>query len=221
MGDIVAIDGPSGSGKSSVARAVAKELDYKYLDTGAMYRAATWQCLDEGIDLNDVDTVAKTVKKMPLSLGTNPDTEIVKMGDVDITEAIRESRISENVSAVATNKKARKFLVELQQDVVSHTKEGIVAEGRDITTVIAPQARTRILLTASEAVRMQRRGLQLDNELSQAELTKQIQERDKKDAKAADFMEAAPGVITIDSSDMDFDETVAAVLKLVKKNDNE
>ncbi|MFT4147522.1 MAG: (d)CMP kinase [Micrococcaceae bacterium] len=216
MGYIVAIDGPSGSGKSSVAKAVAQKLAFSYLDTGAMYRAATWWCLDQGIDLHDEAAVTAAVKAMPLEQSTNPNSEKLKVAGTDITQAIREPRISENVSTIATNKSAREFLVQLQQDIVSHSQEGIVAEGRDITTVIAPQAQTRILLTASPEARMKRRGLEL-NEKDTKDLEKQIIERDKKDSKAADFTTAAAGVTTIDSTDLTFDQTVDAVLQLVKQ----
>ena len=137
-----------------------------------------------------------------------------------MTEAIREPRISENVSAVATNLDARAELVRRQQEIIA-ANERIVAEGRDITTVVAPDADARILLTASEEARLRRRGLQLGGTQNDAQLATQVLARDAKDSTVVNFTEAADGVMTVDSSDLDFEQTIAAVLDAVqaaKKN---
>lgn len=208
---VIAIDGPSGSGKSSVSKAVARTLKAAYLDTGAMYRAVTYAVLACGADLSDAAAVAQAVREADLQISTDPDAELVVIAGQDVTTAIREPRITENVSAVATNLDARAELVRRQREIIAaHPR--IVAEGRDITTVVAPQAPARILLTASEEARMRRRGLELGGTQSQEQLATQVLARDKKDSTVVNFTQAADGVITVDSSDLDFEQTVAAVL---------
>ncbi|MGG5753855.1 (d)CMP kinase [Zafaria sp. Z1313] len=211
---VVAIDGPSGSGKSSVAKEAARRLGAAYLDTGAMYRAVTWHCLDAGTDLADAAAVAAAVEAADLDISTDPDVERVLIHGTDVTAAIREPRVSEAVSAVATNLDARAELVRRQRGLIAaHAR--VVAEGRDITTVVAPQAEARILLTASEEARLRRRGLQLGGTQSAADLERQVLARDAKDATVVDFTTASDGVVTLDSSDLDFEQTVRAVLGIV------
>ncbi|MFJ6419254.1 (d)CMP kinase [Paeniglutamicibacter sp. NPDC091659] len=211
---VVAVDGPSGSGKSSVSKEAARRLDAAYLDTGAMYRAVTWHALDAGTDLTDAEAVAAAVKAADLFISTDPDVELVKIHGTDVTEAIREPFVSEAVSAVATNLEARKELVARQRAIIE-AHERIVAEGRDITTVVAPDADARILLTASEEARLRRRGIQLGGTQSAAELEAQVLARDAKDSTVVNFQVAADGVATVDSSDLDFEETVTAVLAAI------
>ncbi|MDQ0095373.1 (d)CMP kinase [Paeniglutamicibacter psychrophenolicus] len=211
----VAIDGPSGSGKSSVSKEAARRLGAAYLDTGAMYRAVTWHALDAGTDLTDAAAVAAAVKAADLFISTDPDVEKVTIHGADVTEAIREPFVSAAVSAVATNLEARAELVARQRAIIAaHPR--IVAEGRDITTVVAPDAEARILLTASEEARLRRRGLQLGGTQSAAELEAQVLARDAKDSTVVNFQVAADGVVTVDSSDLDFEQTVATVLEAIK-----
>lgn len=224
-GLVVAIDGPSGSGKSSVSRAVARALGVGFLDTGAMYRAVTWWCLDRGVDLDDTAAVAGEARSFPLSLSTDPDavTVAVAVGDTDITSAIRETRISTAVSKVATNLPVRAILVERQRDAIRATAErtgGCVAEGRDITTVVAPDADVRVLLTASVEARLARRAKEIHGEADAAAVAAthdQVVRRDRDDSTVSDFMSAADGVVTVDTSDLDFDGSVAAVLEVVQE----
>ncbi|MFY9677778.1 (d)CMP kinase [Glutamicibacter protophormiae] len=211
---VIAIDGPSGSGKSSVSKAVARKLGAAYLDTGAMYRAITYSVLADGTDLDDAAAVAQAVRDAKLSISVDPDAELVVIGETDVTEAIREPRISEQVSAVATNLDARVELVRRQQEIIAANTR-IVAEGRDITTVVAPDADARILLTASEEARLRRRGLQLGGTQNDAQLATQVLARDAKDSTVVNFTQAADGVMTVDSSDLDFEQTIAAVLDAV------
>ena len=136
---VIAIDGPSGSGKSSVSRAVAQRLDLAYLDTGAMYRALTWWCAQQGIDLEDQSAVARAAKDLPLNMGTDPSSPSVQVAGVVISEAIRTTVISESVSKVATNLGVRDELRDRQRSLIAQSVEhsgGVVAEGRDITTVV-------------------------------------------------------------------------------------
>lgn len=212
---VVAIDGPSGSGKSSISREVARRLHAAYLDTGAMYRAVTLSCMEAGIDLTDAVAVEAATRNADIELSTSPDAEWVRVSGRDVTDAIREPSVSSSVSAVATTLGARAELVRRQQQLIADSGLRIVAEGRDITTVVAPRAEVRILLTASEEARLRRRGVQLGGTQSAAALKEQVLTRDAKDSTVVNFQQAADGVVTIDSSDLDFEETVQAVLDVV------
>lgn len=214
---VVAIDGPSGSGKSSVSKEVARRLKLAYLDTGAMYRALTWYCLKTGIDLKDGAAVEQASKDLPLELSTSANAEYVSVGGVDITEEIREPRISSSVSAVATTLGARNELIRRQRQLIEQHHRRVVVEGRDITTVVAPNAEVRMLLTASEEARLRRRGLQLGGTQSKEQLAAQVIHRDAKDSTVVNFTQAADGVVTLDSSDLDFEETVETALNIVGK----
>ena len=217
----IAIDGPSGSGKSSVSRAVARRLGVGYLDTGAMYRALTWWCLERGLDLADAEAVAAAARDLPLEIGTDPEAPTVAVAGTDVTEAIRTTRVSTAVSAVATNLEVRAVLQQLQRDLMARIAEqtgGVVAEGRDITTVVAPDARVRVLLTASEEARLRRRSAELHGTVDAAavEATRdQVVRRDRDDSTVSTFTEAAEGVELVDTSELDFDESVEAVLDVV------
>jgi len=222
---VIAIDGPSGSGKSTVARAVAKALNLAYLDTGAMYRAATWWCLEEQIDLENVDEVARVVQELPLDVVTDPARPRISVGNTDVTEAIRESRISRAVSAVATNLGARAELVSRQQGFVERGRHGqlapggIIAEGRDITTVIAPDADVRILLVADEEARLARRAQEIHGSAQSAALDAtrdEVLRRDRDDSTVAKFLKATKGVCTLDNSTQTPQESVAWVMEAVR-----
>ena len=223
----IAIDGPSGSGKSSVSRAVARRLGVGYLDTGAMYRALTWWCLHRGLDLTDQDAVASAARALPLELGTDPRAASVRVGGTDVTAAIRSTEVSTAVSAVATNPQVRPVLQRLQRDLMARVAEqsgGVVAEGRDITTVVAPDANVRVLLTASEDARLRRRSAELHGttDAHAVEATRdQVVRRDRDDSTVSTFTEAAEGVVLLDTSDLDFDESVEAVLDVVAAHTSE
>lgn len=223
---VVAIDGPSGSGKSSVSREVARRLGLAYLDTGAMYRAATWWCVHEDVPLADRAAVAQAVRDLPLDQGVDPDAPHVVVGGTDVGDAIRQTAISAAVSAVATNLEVRDELRRLQRAAIAAQRagssfsqgRGIVAEGRDITTVVAPDADVRILLTASQEARLARRARDVhgsDDAAAVAATHDQVVRRDADDSTVAAFQVAADGVVTVDSSDLDFEQTVQAVLAVV------
>ena len=220
----IAIDGPSGSGKSSVSKQVAREFGLSYLDTGAMYRALTWWCLDRGIDLRDATAVAAAGEHFPLQIGTDPDAPTVQVGGTDVAAAIRESALSEQVSHIATNLAVRAQMRDRQRQIIAdarHQGAGIVVEGRDITTVIAPDAEVRILLSASEEARLARRARELfDSDDDQAiEATHdQIVRRDAADSTVSAFFEPAPGVVGIDTSDLTFEQSVGAVLETIRRS---
>jgi len=225
---VIAIDGPSGSGKSSVSRRVATALGLAYLDTGAIYRAATWWCLHEGVDLDDPAAVLAAVRRMPLHLGVDPACPGVRVGDEDVAAAIRTPEVTGAVSVVSSNLDVRAELRERQQRAIADEGlpgsfsggRGIVAEGRDITTVIAPDADVRVLLTASEEARLARRAREVHGtaDASAVEATRRfVVQRDKVDSAVTSFLEAADGVVTVDSSELDLEQTVQAVLDLVER----
>ncbi len=217
-GLVVAIDGPSGSGKSSVSRGVARRLGLAYLDTGAMYRAVTWWCLRRDIDLAQHGAVADAAQTIDLRLGTDPDGPTVHVGETDVAEAIRDRAISAVVSAVATNLEVRAELQRRQRELIAALEHpGVVAEGRDITTVVAPDADVRVLLTADEDARVRRRSAQDQVGDDQADATRdQVLRRDRDDSTVSQFLRAADGVVTIDSSELDLEQTVQAVLDVVR-----
>ena len=217
----IAIDGPSGSGKSSVSKAVAGRLGVGYLDTGAMYRALTWWCLDQGVELTDQTAVVAAAQGMPLELSTDPQDQRVVVGGTDVTDDIRTTAISSEVSKVATNTGVRPILQQAQRDrmaAIAAQTGGVVAEGRDITTVVAPDALVRLLLTASEEARLRRRSAEVHGSADEAAIAAtrdQVLRRDRDDSAVSQFTVAADGVVTVDTSDLDFDESVEAVLAVV------
>ncbi|MDO4887980.1 MAG: (d)CMP kinase [Actinomycetaceae bacterium] len=221
MGVVIAIDGPSGSGKSTVSRRVAQRLGLSYLDTGAMYRAVAWWCARQGVDLDDGKAVAEAAASIPLEVSMDPGRQEVLCDGEDITEAIRSSGLSKVVSKVATNRRAREHLVKRQREIIDSARYGIVAEGRDITTVVAPHADVRVLLTASEEARLARRALQVKgsaDESATAAMRDEVLRRDADDSTVVEFMKADAGVTTIDSSTLGIDDVVDAVVSLVPKD---
>jgi cytidylate kinase len=216
MRTVVAIDGPAGSGKSSVSRASARVLGFDYQDTGAAYRALAWSCLARGVDLRDPDSVTAALPAFAYEIGTDPDDYFVRVDGIDVTDDIREPPVSAAVSNVAKVPEVRAFMVALFRGIIAQSERpGIVVEGRDITTVVAPDAPVRILLTASEQVRIGRRSAELTAESAES-TARQLSSRDAQDSKVVDFLNAAEGVITLDSTDLDFNQTVDAVVALVR-----
>ncbi|WP_461021494.1 (d)CMP kinase [Thalassiella azotivora] len=220
---VVAVDGPSGSGKSSVSREVARRLGLEYLDTGAMYRAVCWWCLERGVDLADQEAVAEAARTVPLRMGTAPTDPRTEVDGEDVAVAIRTTRISTAVSAVATNLAVRAELQRRQREIIASAcrppARGCVAEGRDITTVVAPDADVRVLLTASEDARLARRAAEVHgavDDVAVAATRDQVLRRDADDSTVSRFHEAADGVHTVDSSSLTFLQTVEAVLELVR-----
>ncbi|MCD1285220.1 (d)CMP kinase [Brevibacterium sp. GP-SGM9] len=214
---VVAIDGPSGVGKSSTAKEVARRLRYQYLDTGAMYRAMAWLCLNRGV--TDPVDVLEQVRGVDLEISTDPDEFFVSVDGIDVSEEIREAEVSENVQTVSAVVDAREELIDMQRQYIAAAGDGIVVEGRDITTVVAPDAQVRILMTARDEVRVARRAKELHGNADAeaiAATQSQVTGRDAKDSATTSFLEAADGVYTLDTSDIDFDQVVETVLQLVK-----
>jgi cytidylate kinase len=212
---IVAIDGPAGSGKSSVSKTCAKQLDFGYLDTGAAYRALTYSVLHNGLKVANV-SADEISSNFAYSISLDPANYWVKVGDLDLTYEIRTPEIGAAVSQFAGLPQVRKFMQKLTRDLVQHSKlAGVIVEGRDITTVVLPDAKTRILLTASEEVRLGRRSAELPEGTIVAD---QVTKRDQIDSQVVDFLQPALGVHLVDSSELDFDQTVNAILSLVVNN---
>ena len=209
---VVAVDGPAGSGKSSVSKEAARRLGFSYLDTGAGYRCVTWLALHRGVDVSDEQAVVDLVSVVAGGSPLDPDNQRIVLDGVDVTDAIREQRITQRVSEVAAMMPVRQALNEGFRSVAwGVSTPGIIVEGRDITTVVAPDAPVRVLLTASEDVRMARR----DKDVTSTENTRTMVDRDKKDSQVVDFMTPADGVYLLDTTHLDFEHSVQALLDRV------
>src|SRR5215469_11687076 len=162
-GLVIAMDGPAGSGKSTVARRVAAELGLRYLDTGAMYRALTWWLREHGVDLDDTGAVLARIAEPRIRIGTDPAAPSIMVDGRDVAGPIRSRDVSNSVSIVAAIPQVRALLIAMQRDIIANAaaREGIVAEGRDIGTVVAPDAAIKVYLTATEDVRAERRSADL------------------------------------------------------------
>lgn len=215
---VVAVDGPSGSGKSSVARDLAARLGLRLLDTGAMYRALTWWCLHDRVPLTDADAVLARAQALPLVIGTTARDHGVAVAGTDVTEAIRGSEVTSQVSVVAANLPVRAEMRRRQREIIG--AGGIVVEGRDITTVVAPDADLRVLLTASEQTRLARRAREVHGRTDAAALASTAEEvlaRDAADAAVTQFSTAADGVVTVDSTSMTLPEVVDLLERLTRE----
>lgn len=229
---VVAVDGPSGSGKSSAARGTASALGLRYLDTGAMYRAVTWWLLEHSVDLADARAVAEHGLSLTIDISTDPGPPQVRVDGIDVTAEIRNRRVSNVVSLVASVPQIRAHLIASQRTIIADAVAaagGIVAEGRDIGTVVAPAADVKIFLTASEQVRAERRaaemaGRQLAAAVApaavgpvadaspSADLTRREQaQRDRLDAPQ---MRVAADAIEIDATELGLDDVIGRIVSL-------
>jgi len=211
---VVAIDGPSGSGKSSTSRGVAARLGLRYLDTGAMYRALTWWLLREGVDVNDREAVAARADEPEILSGTDPRGPSIVVEGVDVGLAIRSAEVNAAVSPVSAVPEVRARLVDLQRDTIG--AGGIVVEGRDIGAVVAPFAQVKVYLSADAAARAERRAAEeggTDVDRTQRSLL----ERDSIDSsRAASPLTMAEDAVHIDTTDYTLDEVIDRVVALVE-----
>jgi cytidylate kinase len=214
----IALDGPSGTGKSSVARDVARKLGAAYLDTGAMYRAATVAVLDAGVGLDDKVAVARAVSEAVIDVGTSAHREKVTVDGVDVRERIRGAEVTRAVSPVSAVPAVRRLLVARQRELVADA-DAVVIEGRDIGTVVLPEATLKVYLTASPEVRAQRRAGQLgvtDPEKIAA-LAADMRRRDEYDSRRADSpLRPADDAVVVDSTDLDRAAVVARIVELAR-----
>ena len=206
---VIAIDGPAGAGKSTVGRAVAQRLRLEYLDTGAMYRAVTYAAMRRGIPVHETDAVAELAREVSLDV----DDDGVRVDGIDATGAIRGRDVTQAVSVVAANSGVRAELVERQRAWV-RTRGGGVVEGRDIASVVFPDAQLKLYVTASPRVRAQRRVGEIGGDLHDVESA--IVERDRLDSTRADSpLREADGAIVVDTSDMSVDEVVDRIVGML------
>jgi cytidylate kinase len=202
---IVAIDGPAGAGKSTVARTLASRLGFRYLDTGAMYRALTWLALEEGVSLEDGDALGDLARREPVSF----EGERVFIHGEDVTEEIRLPRIDRIVSSVARHPDVREVMRERQRELGAHGDA--VIEGRDIGTVVCPDADVKVYLVADAAERARRRVADRP-EIGEEALATDLRLRDERDAAQ---MKAAPDAEEIDTTELTIDEVVDRIEQLV------
>jgi cytidylate kinase len=202
---VIAIDGPAGSGKSSVARAVAHDLGWSFLDTGAMYRAVTFEAVSRGVDVNDADAVAAIAETATLT--TLPR---VTINGRDVEDDIRTDEINVGVSVVAANPRVRAAMVSRQRDLAAAQPLGTVVEGRDITTVVFPDASVKIFLTASLEERARRRGEEGEDSVAR---------RDEADStRAASPLRQADDAIVLDTTGRDVEDVAQEIVQWLKNN---
>ena len=214
------MDGPSGSGKSSAARGAARHLGLCYLDTGAMYRALTWWMLRAGIDVGDQAQVAANAARPLIEIGTDPDHSWVTVDGADVTGAIRSREVSNAVSLVSAVPAVRARMVAAQRGIITGARaagRGIVLEGRDIGTVVAPDAAVKVFLTASETARAQRRvkDLSADPAATFALTRDELARRDRLDStRAASPLLKAADAVEIDTTHVSLDDVIARIVGL-------
>lgn len=212
----VAIDGPAAAGKSTVAKIIAKRLGYTYIDTGAMYRAYTWYCMEKGVDCENHDECIVFVNEINIEL--KPDDTVLCNG-IDVTRAIREPRVSANVSYIASYKEIRLFLVEQQRKLAESTS--VIMDGRDIGTYVLPNADVKIFQIASvetRAIRRYEENISKGIECTLEEIEMDVRKRDYIDSHR-DFapLKCAPDAITLDTSYMSIEEVVQAIIDIINK----
>jgi cytidylate kinase len=211
---VVAIDGPSGSGKSSTSRGVAERLGLAYLDTGAMYRAMTWAMLLKGVDLDDPAAIAEASEGVDLTSGTDPLSPTIHVDGTDVGEPIRGDEVTAGVSQVAAVPRVRELLVDLQRATIA-TSDGIVVEGRDIGSTVAPDAPVKIYLVADPAARAARRAAETGATDTVA-TAQSLARRDEIDStRATSPLTQSEGAIVVDGTHLTLDEVIDTIVGIV------
>ena len=212
---VIAVDGPSGSGKSSISKAAAEQLNYKFLDTGAMYRALTWFCLQE--KLSDEDEIFENLinHNFVLNISVDPRIDQVLVNESDITAVIRLDEVTTKVSFYAAMPKLRSYLVQRQQELVENSDQGIVVEGRDIGSVVLPNADSKTYITASDEIRAKRRALQANADENKVFEAQKIRDNLDSNRKVSPLI-VPEGAIILDNSTLNFEESVAAFIQIVR-----
>lgn len=215
----IAIDGPAGAGKSTIAKTVSKELGYIYVDTGALYRTVGLNALRNGVDTKDAEGVIATLNGLKVSLRFVNNEQRVFLGEEDVSEAIRQNEVSmaaSNVSAIPT---VRDFLFDLQRDIAKNNN--CIMDGRDIGTVVLPDAQIKLFLTASAEARADRRFKELTEKGQSVDydvILKEIKERDYQDShREIAPLKQADDAILVDSTEMDLPTTIEYMLKVIKE----
>ncbi|MEG6521076.1 (d)CMP kinase [Desulfotomaculum sp. 1211_IL3151] len=214
----IAIDGPAGAGKSTVAKQVAQRLNLLYIDTGAMYRAITLKALKKGMDLNNNRDMEQLARNTTITLLAGPKQSVL-LDDLDVTDEIRSPEVTQHVSTIAKIPGVRQVLVERQQEIARET--GVVMDGRDIGTVVLPKAKAKFFLTASAEERAKRRAKEMVDRgyrIDLDELIKEIEKRDSIDStRAISPLIPAKDAVLIDNSGMTIDEVVDSIITWVEK----
>ncbi len=214
---VIAVDGPSGSGKSSISKESAKRLGFNFLDTGAMYRSITWFCVTKNLTEEDLIIERINNKDFKLDISIDPLKDQVKVNDQDITIIIREEEITSQVSHFAAMPKIRQFLVSKQRELVTASKTGIIVEGRDIGSVVLPEADFKIFITANDDVRAKRRAIQ--NDSNEKDVLVAQRKRDLLDSSRKVSPLVVPdGAVILDNSELDFEESVEKFIEIVSNN---
>lgn len=219
---VVAMDGPSGSGKSSTSRAVAARLGLRYLDTGAMYRATAHWMLTHGVDVEDAQAVAAQASEPRLVVGTDPDAPTISVDGVDVAAPIRSAEVTAAVSAVASVPEVRTRMVDQQREIIG--TGGIVVEGRDIGSTVWPGADLKVFLTADAEVRALRRAAENHGDpaeavdaMTVAQYEAAMARRDARDSnRAASPLTQADGAVELDATDLTLEQVVATILGEVR-----
>ncbi|MFZ8872595.1 MAG: ribosome biogenesis GTPase Der, partial [Candidatus Nanopelagicaceae bacterium] len=217
---VVAMDGPSGAGKSSTAKGIAERAGWEYLDTGALYRAATWLSLDK--KLESADALTTELKKNGIRFITNPRDPKIFIGNIDLSKQIREEIITENVSRVSAWPELRKALLVLQREIISQAKKGIVVEGRDIGTVVAPEAQLKIYLQADIEARARRRENELESlsveRRADSSVAESLATRDAIDSsREVSPLKRSADSILVDSTHLSLEETIEYIWNILKQ----
>ena len=211
---VVAIDGPSGSGKSSTSRGVATRLSLAYLDTGAMYRAMTWAMLERGVDLLDPEAIAKAAEDVRLTSGTDPLNPTIHVDGIDVAGPIRGDDVTGSVSLVSAVPRVRELLVDLQRDTIAQS-DGIVVEGRDIGSTVAPDAPVKIYLVADPAARAARRAAET-GEVDTAATELALARRDKFDStRTASPLAKPEDAVVVDGTHLTLEEVIDTIVGIV------
>ena len=218
MGYNIAIDGPAGAGKSTIAKLVAKELSFIYVDTGAMYRGMAYACLKAGVDVEDEEAVSRKCQESTIEICYEEGEQIVLLNGENVNGYIRTPEVSAATSKIAVYSGVRARLLDLQKDLAK--KQDVVMDGRDIGTIVLPQADLKIFLTASSAERARRRTKELLEKGQEADfeqIKKEIEERDQRDSnRKVSPLKQAEDAIFLDSSDLTIMEVVEKILSLKK-----
>lgn len=214
---VIAIDGPAGAGKSTIARLVAEKLGYLYINTGAMYRAVTWQALQEGTDLEDEDALVELAKRCQVSFKNNG--SIVILNGLDVSKQIRFPEVDKSISTVVKFPRVREIMVQQQQRMGQTGR--VVSEGRDVTTVVFPNAHVKIYLDASLSERARRRHSELiekGHELDPTQVKEDTARRDKADkTREHGPLKVAPDAVIVDTTDMTIEQVVEKIVAIVER----
>ena len=217
-GIVIAIDGPSGSGKSSTAKLIATRANWSYLDTGALYRAATWVALHEGV--SEGWEIIAAIKSHPITISSDPKNPKVACGEVDVTDEIRGARVTDNVSRISQIPELRAYLVDMQRTIIANSESGIVVEGRDIGTVVAPDAQLKVFLYADLQARALRREAEQLETQNPSNVAQSLENRDLLDTtRKVSPLRPAEDALELDSTELDLKEVVDVIWEwLTRKN---